>query len=466
MAASSPNDLVLRLLQDDSSLWKLKLVYPLQDYLNESFSIEDFLSALRSNTTVEYVLVDKQFLAGLEQTTVEAFLSAIGSLTSLFELEIWSGRVPLAALARALRHASNLGRLGLGFVSLYDTTNCNGLYRHNSLRSLYLSDFRFVNQQDANLDSFLGSLASCPNLAHVEIFANRHDVVPWSFTALGSLSSAPSLQSLTLRRLELELTHVAAMEFSTLNVLDFNENALGDDGCLVVTQAIQRANTVKELTLRSNRLTSRGCEPIVNLLLTCNQVERLNLACNDLQDEGACALAVLVRQSNSLKHLELARCGISDVGCTQIAEAVVFNSSLLNLGLSFNHMTDTSYVAFAQALSHNITLKSINLQTNRNNITYRGCDALLEMLKENFTLEHLSTMLSSDSFTTYQTLTGGQIRTWLRLNQGGRRKFLLHEASATRADWIDAIRNVQDDLSAVFYLLNANPLICQSSFPI
>lgn len=441
---------------------KVKLVQHHSTYTSDW---NDLLQCLRNNTTVQYVLLERHFVRTLLKSQWIAVLQAVGQMTALEQVELWSVRVPL----QALQLPKNLTRLGFGFVTLEGSLDASALRFHPSLKSIYLSDFRFA-EEAASLDSLCCALSTCPKLELIEVFQYQQERPPFSAKGLATLMESPSLRHLTLRRtgLTAELTQDLAQKLSTnetLRVLNLNENNLGNEGCVAVGDALRTNNTLQELDLRKNQLTSKGCFRLTQRLTHNTGLQRLNLACNPLEDLGAQGLARLLSVHPSLKTLELHRTQLTDVGCISLITTLRHNNNtLLHLDLSFNNaMTEVTYLQVADALKNdNTTLKSINRQVNRK-MKLTACQALLTLVQENTSIESISTLLRvrfepHDKDHTESVLN--QINLYLKLNQNGRRQRLL-QRTASRDEWTSALLSMQDDLNGLYYLLQANPTVLQ-----
>jgi Ran GTPase-activating protein (RanGAP) involved in mRNA processing and transport len=485
-----------RLRSNDPTFTKLKLVYaPTEIY----HTLDELVGALSVNNTVTYVLLEGSFCRELSEEDFPLLLNAIGKLQALQDLEIWSSPVPVAALCQAVKPALRLTRVGLGLVTLSGDMTADSLKEHPSLRTFCLSDFSLATATSGSgnstirLDSLLRALATCPALETVEIFSNRSSAssgVPWSPSSLAALMYATP--HLTLRRLALTVEAVRILPVHLqkqqrerqqhkqhwsprLRVLNLNENQLRDVGCVALVRALsEHGFPVKELNVRANEITAEGCRGMVQQLLSSSvsgsvvpptpttdmntTLEKLNLACNELSDESAPALVDLIGQHASLKRLELYRTNLTDVGCTLLAQAVATNRLLLSLGLGRNPMTDISYIAWAQALSVNNSLESISLQeVDHKQITTVGAQAMLDMIRDNYCLEHIGMSLSDRSGngkSWYHT----RINMFLRLNHAGRRR-LLQGAAPSRRDWLQTVEAVHDDLNAIRYLVQSNPTL-------
>ncbi|CAB9496962.1 NLR family, CARD domain containing 3 [Seminavis robusta] len=462
--STTNSSLLERLRQNDPTLTKLKLV---QNYNDVASDFDEFLECLRNNTIVSYVLLERHFVRSLKKPQWIALIQAVGQMTNLDELEIWSVRVPLKELCEAFKDSTKLTRLGFGFVTLEGSLDASALCGHASLKTFYLSDFRFVEEEEASLDSLCQALSTCPNLRFLEVFQYQQEHPPVSAEGLAALMESPCLQHLTLRRMGLTAALTSGLanklvDNLQLRVLNLNENKLGNEGSHALGHALTVNHSLQELDLRKNQLSANGCFVLAQQLSNNEGLERLNLACNPLEDHGAEGLASLLQVHPSLKTLELHRTLLTDMGTGKLVDALRDNESLVNLDLSFNSITEITYVAAAEALKVNHSLKSINLQVNKK-MRVSACEALLAMVKENTVLERVSTLMRvrfepQDYHELEDVLH--QMNLYLRLNHAGRNHLL--QGNATVKEWGTSLLAVQDDLNGLYYLTHANPaMICQ-----
>lgn len=493
------NNILERLRENDPTLTKLKLVHPPNSYYNDaaaptllwcanssiSHGFEDLLDCLQNNTTVTYVLVERDFVRGLSQANVGRAFEAIGRMTQLMEIELWSLRLPFTALCQALSKASKLQRLGMGFVSLVASNDggrldASALARHPSLRKVCISDFRFShdngNGRDIHpsLDSLLESLATCPCLDVVQLFEYQQRRPPLSAKGLAALLASPSLTQLTLRRMKLRAEDVKLLlphnniQSSQLRSLDLTENKLGDNGATDLVQTLMQGSynaSLRELDLSHNQITSEGCIAVCRALVQTNVgLESLTLARNPVGDQGAAlGLAPLLAIHPNLQTLVVHRTELTDAGCKPLMESLRRNSSLVHLDVSLNPFTEATYISASDALKDNNTLRNLNLQVNcKLKGSIAACQALLDMLKVNTSLQQISTLLRLRLFEPHdyypvESLLQ-QINLFLTLNHTGRRGRLLR-GQATVSEWGHALTSVQDDLNGIYYLLQANPAL-------
>ena len=472
-----------RLAKNDPTLTKLKLVQVPEHYYddpddeNAETCWGRLLETIRHNTTVTYVLLERHFVRSLSLDQWVAVLKAIGQMQALEEIEIWSVRVPLKELCEALQSSPKLARLGLGFVTLLGDLNAEALRGHPTLKNVYLSDFR-LSEVGASLNSLFEALSECPQMEYIELFQYQQEETPFTGVGLAKLLQSESLQHLTLRRMGLTALVVSELaqnlvdgnrhsnhhrlrrHKSHLRVLNLNENLLGDTGCAALGEALEHNHELLELNLRKNQITPTGCLQLAHSLTQNIRLEKLNLACNPMEDVGARALAVVLQLHPTLKTLELHRTHLTDLGCRYLAEALKHNTALVNLDVSFNDITEAAYVDVAEALKVNHTLKNINIQVNKK-MKLQACEALLSMVKENYALESVSTLMrvrfEPSKYHQFEDLLH-QMNTYLRLNHAGRERLL--RGDATPQEWASSLLAMHDDLNGLYYLMQANPALC------
>jgi hypothetical protein len=112
-------------------------------------------------------------------------------------------------------------------------------------------------------------------------------------------------------------------------------------------------------------------------------------------------------------------------------------------GSTFNHPTPRSFV--------------VGAKSDHKQITTAGAQAMLDMIRDNYCLEHIGMNLrerSGHGKAWYHT----RINMFLRLNHAGRRR-LLQGATPSRRDWLQTVEAVQDDFNAIRYLVQSNPTL-------
>ena len=104
--------LLQRIANNDPALNEISLGDSAEKYFND---VSEMVAALGSNTVIDYVRIDRDFLPSLlgEPEKKAAVVTAIGKLPALRELRIMSGPVHANVLGIALTDAVNLENLEL-----------------------------------------------------------------------------------------------------------------------------------------------------------------------------------------------------------------------------------------------------------------------------------------------------------------------------------------------------------------
>jgi hypothetical protein len=139
------------------------------------------------------------------------------------------------------------------------------------------------------------------------------------------------------------------------------DTLLGDDGCIVLSEALKKNDTIEVLELKGNNIRS----------------------------DGAIALGKMLKVNQSIKTLVLEwNClGIWESGFQGLVEPLSMNSTLEDLDLRNNRIGPNGGVYLAKHLKSNTGLKRVDLRWNALGLI--GGRALLDALKWNQTLLYL-----------------------------------------------------------------------------
>lgn len=210
-------------------------------------------------------------------------------------------------------------------------------------------------------------------------------------------------------------------------------------------------------------------EEVLETLLKCSSIRHLCLRFRG--DEGALILAKKIGGAVSLESLDLRGNHIGNCGALALAQALI-GSSLLSLNLGYNCIGTQGIEAFAEVLEHpssqlqglnlscnafdemgaiclanvlsrNHSLKELSLFCNQINPTV--CDALVESLGTNYTLEHIKLGATlTDTFSPIRM----EIEHLLKLNRGGRG--MLRKDKLPHALWPNILSRAQVDVLFTF----------------
>ncbi|KAG0277785.1 hypothetical protein BGZ95_005334 [Linnemannia exigua] len=171
---------------------------------------------------------------------------------------------------------------------------------------------------------------------------------------------------------------------SILTTLELEDDSIGVDGIQALSEALKTNSTLTTLSLKGNSIAYEWVEPLSEALKTNSTLTTLDLANNSLGAEGAVALSEALKTNSTLTTLDLMYNSIGDDGTVALSEALKINSTLTTLGLEENGIDDDGSVALSEALKTNSTLTTLNLA--RNWIGENGVVALSEAFKMNSTL--------------------------------------------------------------------------------
>lgn len=320
--------LVDRIQSNDPDLTDLRMTEVPEAYTND---LDALIESLKSNTVIQFVRFDRDFLPALSPEQVDALFKAVGSLVGLKEILIWHAHLSAKSVADLIALSKDrIEHLQLGVLALEGTPEdfqsvADALSGHEKLTSFDLSDFS-LNDQSISVDPIITALSTVPNLERVKLEV--------TYQKRGSL-----------------VGHEKAKEKVRVEI----------SGPALAT--LCRSASLRELHL-------------------C----RLTLNLTDLE-----ALADAIQTAPALKRIALPHCLLNDYNVSGIARAIGHSTSLEAVDLSCNHITDEGCIAIATALKGNTSVQMLRLWGNVK-ISNAGFDALAEMLEANCVLERVPLM--------------------------------------------------------------------------
>lgn len=316
-----------RIQDSDPELTELRLTEDIEAYCTD---ISQMTDALKSNTVIEYVRLDRDFLPSMYVENTAEFFRAFGSLPALKEAQIWHASIPVTVLADFLTAARGIEHLQLGCLDLDGDANdfalvSEALKEHPTLQTFSMHDFSLTNET-ISIDNLIATLATIPNLKVVK----------------------------------LEVTHQR------------RRSLVGSEAAATKVQVSLRGSALADLC-RSKTLTEL-------------YLNRLNL---NLEDYAA--LAEAIKSAPNLRILALPHCNLDDEACIKLASAIGHSTTLHKIDLSCNKLTDEGCITLASGLSGNQSVKFLRLWGNVK-ISNAGFDAVREMLERNCVLERVPLM--------------------------------------------------------------------------
>ena len=240
--------------------------------------MELFLSLLEESK-LERLSIRTDFWLNLEEPTILKFMETLTKLPALRELELFSSSrlahmetFPSSHALLKLRQMAHLKRLNLEDFQItashqsFLTCLAKGLEHHSSLQTVILTNF-FANDHTNNsvniLDQLFSSLASIPNLSHLEVTGCGSTALLGQTRSLlspdnvaGILSTLTCLETLTLDFLHFDDSHFSALSeplerHPNLQTLRLNYHRMSSAGLKSILRSLQINTSVQELSLRS-----------------------------------------------------------------------------------------------------------------------------------------------------------------------------------------------------------------------
>lgn len=379
---------------------------------------ESLVQALQQNQTVHTVRIDGFFVDQLlspfmgdpmtarqHQQQKKGLWQALGSLPKLQELHMnyfVESAVSVEALGWVLGRAFGLTRLFLHDckMSLDNMAHLPSLKQHAALREVHITQLTLSSDETTtgkaiSLDPLVPMLMSATNLHK-----------------LGLCMSQPQKHLLSNDSLSM----IAANNIGSLKTLDLRNVILDNSSMAFLMRQLMATMEATDNNKKSNhRSGMRG------LVLTTSQ-DGLNL------DACLAIGSLLQHQNNRLELLDLRGTRIEELGL----------------------------LAMANSLRTNRTLRELNLRYD--NITPRGCDALIDVLRHNYYLE---TMVFRASLQDAVFLH--MVDFYLTMNTTRIRRLLLN----VNVDWgqiFDKLVVHVENVNYLFHLLRGNPSFLLASF--
>ncbi|KAM6158493.1 NACHT, LRR and PYD domains-containing protein 14 [Rhynchocyon petersi] len=201
---------------------------------------------------------------------------------------------------------------------------------------------RFVSFPD-NCKSIFSSLTQNQNLTHLDLKGNNVGDNGVKFLCEDLKHPEHKLQNLSLEKCGLTVAgcedlHSALIKNKRLKHLSLADNALGDGGVKIISNALtQSQSTLQSLVLMDCVLTSACCQDLAYVISNNSNLRNLDLGNNDLQDDGVKILCQALRHpSCNIQRLGLQACGLTSLCCQDLASTFSVNQRLLKINLTQN----------------------------------------------------------------------------------------------------------------------------------
>lgn len=231
---------------------------------------------------------------------------------------------------------------------------------------------------------------------------------------------------------------------SSMSELVIWDCGIEDQGCVVLSRALQQTKSLRSLKFGWNRIGINGCRAFSNAIHNMSSLKVLDLNSNNIGDDECSVLIEGIGINSPIEELVLSGNNIGNNGCLYLSNMIKNNYSLTGLYLYDNQIGDNGCKALALALRKNSTLQVLSLSRN-SNITKIGWEELINVLfNYNTTLHTIY----------YSGTRPKKIDLYLILNRIGRKKFL--ETSDMSAI-LKAASLAEHSISALYELLRSKP---------
>lgn len=258
-------------------------------------------------------------------------------------------------------------------------------------------------------------------------------IPPWLVELCARLlRNDPELVNLNLniRRFDTEMLEALAsalLRNTILHTLNLTSSLLKASLVPFATRVISRHSSLQVLHLSYNQISdAREIQALAQALTTNSRLTQLYLDHNDIDSEGA----------------------------TILANALTENTTLQVLQLSSNQVRDMGAQAFGRVLANeNTSLKRLCLE--RNMITSKGVEMLLEALRRNVSLDYLELDKRATG------VMHQEVEFVLQTNRAGRHLLRQEQQHVPIGLWVFVLQKISKQPDMLFYFLQQVPNLCR-----
>ena len=165
-------------------------------------------------------------------------------------------------------------------------------------------------------------------------------------------------------------------------------NEIGDEGATVIARALKDSQTCKLASLylhcydSGNQIGPAGARGLAGYISLSESLTILSIQDNILGDDGTILLCDALRESTVTKIEELNFFGsnIDCAGALAVGKMAAVVASLTKINLSWNFLGDRGVIALCDALTNSTVTNLQQLKVARNGIGEQGANALAQMV--------------------------------------------------------------------------------------
>ena len=310
-------DILSRLKENDPEFYEMWVTYARDDecdYCPEgSLDIGWLGYFIGKNSTLKELHLGPNPFQGLKNSAIESFCRGVNRNRSIETIQFSNTEEIFRLLCPFLENNRNLSKLEL--TACQFDAECARQFSM-TLRACNKS-LKCIGMEDIGLGD--GQL--------VEIFE--------------AMSVHPQLEQLRLENMNIERNECATLAnilcSTNLQGLNLRNNDIGDEGTRIIANALTTNSNLADLFLSHNNITARGCHSLAIILgSTTSNLKILDLRKNSVGNEGALVLANALTTNRKLTYLGLHYNEISAEGWSSFSKVLCDTSSINKTFLS-NH---------------------------------------------------------------------------------------------------------------------------------
>lgn len=151
----------------------------------------------------------------------------------------------------------------------------------------------------------------------------------------------------------------------SLEVIDFSNCLIGDDGAAAISRFLRNRPTLHSLNLSNNRIGEVGVATLAFALVQVysSPIQHLNLKFNRIEDAGLKVLAsALVRENIKIETLNVSCCGLEEESAIYLGEVLNRNKILIKLDVSNNNLGEGGGRALEAAIFNSKTIQYLDMR--------------------------------------------------------------------------------------------------------
>lgn len=142
----------------------------------------------------------------------------------------------------------------------------------------------------------------------------------------------------------------------SVSLLDLTGNAFTDKGMILISEGLRVSpSKLSRLVFAKNQISDKGIIAFADAIkanpLAFSEIRKLEFNQNLIGDDGCVALATLCMELQSIDSIQLSRNLVTDKGAESLAAALSSNCGLKEIELSLNQVSSKGATALAEALS-------------------------------------------------------------------------------------------------------------------